>query len=58
MIKILITFVLVFAVFYFGIEIFNKMTKSEKWEFAKTFSYSMGLSLVVIAFLVSVVVLF
>jgi hypothetical protein len=58
MIKILITFVLVFAAFYFGIEIFNKMTKSEKWEFAKTFSYSMGLSLVVIAFLVSVVVLF
>ena len=58
MIKILITFVLVFAAFYFGIEIFNKMTKSEKWEFAKTFSYSMGLSLIVIAFLVSVVVLF
>jgi hypothetical protein len=58
MIKIVLTFFLVFAAFYFGIEAFNKMTKTEKWDFAKTFSYSMGLSLVVIAFLVSVVVLF
>jgi hypothetical protein len=58
MIKILLAFFLVFAAFYFGIEAFNRMTKAEKWDFAKTFSYSMGLSLVVIAFLVSVVVLF
>jgi hypothetical protein len=34
------------------------MTKSEKWDAAKTFSYSMALSLVVIAFLVGIVVLF
>jgi divalent metal cation (Fe/Co/Zn/Cd) transporter len=58
MIKILLAFFLVFAAFYFGIEAFNRMTKAEKWEFAKTFSYSMVLSLVVVAFLVSVVVLF
>jgi hypothetical protein len=58
MIKIVLAFIFVFAVFYFGIETFNKMTKSEKWDFAKTFSYSMVLSLVVIAFLVSIVVLF
>jgi hypothetical protein len=58
MIKILLAFVLVFAAFYFGIEAFNRMTKSEKWAAAKTFSYSMALSLVVIAFLVSIVVLF
>jgi hypothetical protein len=58
MIKILLVFVLVFAAFYFGIEAFNKMTKAEKWDAAKTFSYSMALSLVVIAFLVGIVVLF
>ena len=58
MIKIVLTFFLVFAAFYFGIEAINKMTKTEKWEFAKTFSYSMVLSIVVVAFLVSVVVLF
>jgi hypothetical protein len=58
MIKILLTFIFVFALFYFGIEAFNKMTKAEKWDFAKTFSYSMGLSLLVITFLVSFVVLF
>jgi hypothetical protein len=58
MIKIVLAFIFVFAAFYLGIETFNKMTKSEKWDFAKTFSYSMVLSLVVIAFLVSIVVLF
>jgi hypothetical protein len=58
MIKIVLTFILVFAAFYFAIGTFNKMTKSEKWDFAKTFSYSMVLSLVVIVFLVSIVVLF
>ena len=58
MIKILLTFIFVFAVFYFGIEAFNKMTKAEKWDFAKTFSYSLALSLVVVVCLVSMVVLF
>jgi hypothetical protein len=58
MIKILLTFIFVFALFYFGIEAFNKMTKAEKWDFAKTFSYSLALSLVVVVCLVSMVVLF
>jgi heme/copper-type cytochrome/quinol oxidase subunit 2 len=58
MIKIVLVFLLVFAAFYYGIKTFNKMTKAEKWDFAKTFSYSMALSLVVVTFLVSIVVLF
>jgi hypothetical protein len=58
MIKILAAFLLTFFLFYFGIEAFNRMTKAEKWDFAKTFSYSIALSLVAIVFLVSIVVLF
>lgn len=58
MIKILLTFFLFFALFYFGIEAFNKMTKSEKWDMAKTFSYSLALSLLVIVLLTTLVILF
>ncbi len=58
MIKMLLTFVFLFIIFYTGIEIFNKMTGQEKWDIAKTFSYSLALALGVIVFLVIVVVLF
>jgi len=58
MIKGLLTFVFLFVIFYTGIEIFRKMTGQEKWEVAKTFSYSICLALVVIVCMVSLVVLF
>ncbi len=58
MIKMLMTFVFLFIIFYTGIEIFRKMTGQEKWEIAKTFSYSLVLALVVIVCMVSLVVLF
>ena len=58
MIKIILAFVVLFLITYFGIEAFNRMTKAEKWDFGKTFSYSLTVALVVIVFLVSIVVLF
>jgi hypothetical protein len=58
MIKMLLTFVFLFIIFYTGIDIIRKMTGQEKWDVAKTFSYSLVLSLVVIVFLVSIVVIF
>jgi hypothetical protein len=58
MIKMLLTFVFLFIIFYTGIEIFNKMTGQEKWDIAKTFSYSLALALGVVVFLVSIVILF
>jgi hypothetical protein len=58
MIKMLMTFVFLFIIFYTGIEIFRKMTGQEKWEIAKTFSYSIALSILVIVCMVSLVVLF
>jgi uncharacterized membrane protein YjfL (UPF0719 family) len=54
----LLTFFVLFALFYFGIEAFNKMTKSEKWDAIKTGSYSLALSLLVIVVLTTLVVLF
>ncbi len=56
--KTILSFVMLFAIFYMGIEIFRKLTGKEKWEVAKTFSYSIAISLFVVAFLVVLVVLF
>ena len=58
MIKMIMTFVFLFIIFYTGIEIFRKLTGKEKWEVAKTISYSLAISMAVIVFLVSIVVLF
>ena len=56
--KMIMAFVFLFIIFYTGIEIFRKLTGKEKWDIAKNFSYSVAISLFVIAFLVVLVVLF
>ncbi len=58
MFKMVLSFIFLFVFFYTGIEIVRKMTGQERWEVAKTFSYSLALSIFVIACLVSLVVLF
>jgi hypothetical protein len=58
MIKMLMTFVFLFVIFFTGIELFRKMTGKEKWEVAKTTIYSVSVALLVIVFLTLVVVLF
>jgi hypothetical protein len=58
MMKMIMAFVFLFIIFYTGIEIFRKLTGKEKWEVAKTISYSVAISLSVIVFLVVLVVLF
>lgn len=58
MIKFISTFVFLFIIFYTGIEIFRKMSGKERWEFAKTFSYSIALALLVIVCMVAIVILF
>jgi len=58
MIKMLGVFLILFGIFYMGIEIFRMMTGKERWQFAKTLSYSLAISLVVVFFLVGIVVLF
>ena len=58
MIKMIMTFVFLFVIFFTGIEIFRKLTGKEKWEIAKTLSYSVAISLAVVVFLTVLVVLF
>jgi DMSO/TMAO reductase YedYZ heme-binding membrane subunit len=58
MIKMVMTFVLLFIIFFTGIEIFRKMTGKEKWEIVKTVSYSLAIALAVVVFLTVLVVLF
>jgi DMSO/TMAO reductase YedYZ heme-binding membrane subunit len=58
MIKIVMTFVFLFIIFFTGIEIFRKLTGKEKWEIVKTLSYSLAISLAVVVFLTVLVVLF
>ncbi len=54
----LVTFISLFIIFYVGIDLFRKFTKKEKWEVAKTVSYSLGISVLVIVLLTTLVVLF
>ncbi len=58
MIKMIITFISLFIIFFVGIDLFRKFTKKEKWELAKTISYSVAISLLVIVLLTTLVVLF
>ena len=58
MIKLIVTFISLFAICFFGIELFRQFTKQEKWEAVKTISYSAAISLLVIVLLTVFVVLF
>jgi F0F1-type ATP synthase membrane subunit a len=58
MIKMLLTFIFLFIIFYTGIDIFRKLTGKEKWEVAKTTIYSVTIALLVVVFLTIIVVLF
>lgn len=58
MIKIIVTFISLFAICFFGIELFRQFTKQERWETVKTISYSLAISLFVICMMTLLVVLF
>ena len=58
MIKMLSVFLFLFVALYMGIEVFRMMTGKERWQFTKTLSYSLVISLAVVLFLVSIVILF
>ena len=58
MIRMIFAFVFFYITFHVAIQMFRSLTGKEKWEFAKTVAYSLGLSLVVFMFLVGIVILF
>lgn len=58
MIRIWLGFIVLFAVFYFGIPAVRHMTGAEKWDLTKTFLFSMLCSLLAVTVMMLFVFLF
>jgi hypothetical protein len=58
MAKIVLGLVAVFLFFFFGIDIFRKMTGKEKFDLTKVVSYSICCSLLTILTVATIIVLF
>ena len=58
MARLILAFIFVFCLFFFGIDWFRKLSGQEKWDLVKLVSYSLACSLATIVFLVSIVILF
>ena len=58
MVKMIIAFLLLFVIFYTGIEIVRKLTGKEKWVLTKTLLYSILCAVLTISVLILIVVLF
>ncbi len=58
MVKMLLTFVCLFIIFYTGIELLQRLSGKERWNFVKNFTFSLVLALVVVVCMVGMVVLF
>lgn len=58
MIRLYLVFFVLFAVFYFGIPAFRKLTGKEKWDLTKTLVYSIICSLLAVVTMMAIVVLF
>jgi len=58
MMKMVLAFVIIFLIFFYGIDFFRKLNGGEKWELVKLVSYSVACTIATVVFLVSFVVLF
>ncbi len=58
MIKIVLSFLILFSVFFFGFKIIHKMNKMEKWTLTKYTAYSILCSVLALGALTIFVVLF
>lgn len=58
MFKIVTTFAIIFAIFYFGIQAFCALTGKQKWHISKLLSYSLVCAVLTGLFLVGIVILF
>jgi hypothetical protein len=58
MISILLAFVVVFGLFFFGILAVRDMTGRERWDLAKLLTYSVLCAILTLGFLITIVVLF
>ena len=58
MAKMIVAFISIFIVFFFGIDIFRQLTKKEKYSLTKWLGYSIVCSLLTILFVATIVLLF
>jgi hypothetical protein len=58
MIKIILAFVVVFGLFFFGIRVVRVMTGKEQWDLAKLLTYSVLCAILTLGFLIALVVVF
>jgi hypothetical protein len=58
MIRVFLAFFVLVAVFWFGIAAFRKTTGKEKWQLTKIAAYSILCSVLALAILISIVILF
>jgi hypothetical protein len=58
MFKIILAFLFVFGLFFFGIQAVRSMTGKDKWQLTKLIGYSMLCASVAIVLLVLIVILF
>jgi hypothetical protein len=58
MIKIILAFIFVFGLFFFGINAVRSMTGKEKWALTKIVSYSIICAVLTLAVLIAIVLTF
>lgn len=58
MIRMWLTFFIVFGAFFFGIEAFRAMKGKEKWQLTKTLTYSLVCAILTLIVLIGMVILF
>jgi hypothetical protein len=58
MIRVFLAFLILTALFWFGIAAFRKTTGKEKWQLTKIAAYSILCSVLALAVLISIVILF
>jgi len=58
MIRVVLAFVVIFGLFFFGIRAVRDMAGQERWELAKLLTYSAVCAILTLIFLIALVVLF
>lgn len=58
MIRVVLAFVIIFALFFYGIHAVRSMTGKEQWELTKLLTYSAVCAILTLVFLIALVVLF
>ena len=58
MIRVLLAFIVIFGLFFFGIKTVREMTGKELWSLTKLLTYSLFCAILTVVVLISIVILF